>query len=67
MKTSILNITGVEKLTKQEQKSIIGQGGKLSGVVCDCNGKAKNPDGSVADPSTCTIFMYCPSPFDLNP
>ena len=54
MKTSILNITGVEVLSNESLKMIKGQGTpNLSLCGCDCA-------GSVTGPKYCANYIACP-------
>ena len=45
MKSRLLNISGVQELSKESQKSIVGQAGKhdLSLCGCDCAGSVTGP------------------------
>lgn len=56
MKTNILNIAGVEVLSKENLKTIKGQGFKevdLSLCGCSCS-------GSVTGPKYCVYYIACP-------
>lgn len=55
MKSNILNIKGVEVLSKQSQKEVLGQakGCNLSLCGCDCA-------GNVTGPSCCNFYIGCP-------
>lgn len=57
MKNKFLNIAGVEVLSKNQQKEIIGQAGggnvDLSKCGCDCA-------GAVTGPVYCHMYIACP-------
>ncbi|GEM_PF-214980 len=58
MKTNLLNITGVEVLSKENQRQIFGQvfveeTGPISNCGCSCS-------GAVTGPAYCNRIMACP-------
>ncbi|UUC44446.1 hypothetical protein [Flavobacterium cerinum] len=57
MKTNLLNITGVQVLTKENQRAITGEIEKidpdLSLCGCSCS-------GSVTGPAYCRRYIACP-------
>ncbi|UUC44443.1 hypothetical protein [Flavobacterium cerinum] len=57
MKTNILNIAGVQVLSKESQRAVVGQaGGKnpdLSLCGCSCS-------GAVTGPFYCSDYIACP-------
>jgi len=63
MKTTILNISGVEVLSKEAQKNIIGQGkgGNPDLSLCGCS-----CSGAVTGPSYCVQYIACPQVYTCN-
>lgn len=68
MKTNILNIAGVEVLSKQNLKAIKGQGFESVGSVgpidlslcgCSCS-------GSVTGPKYCVYYIACPQVYTCD-
>jgi len=63
MKTNLLNITGVQVLSKDHQKAVVGQaGGKnhdLSLCGCSCS-------GSVTGPFYCIQYIACPQVYTCD-
>lgn len=60
MKTNILNIAGVEVLSKENLKAIKGQGPvDLSLCGCSCS-------GSVTGPKYCVYYIACPQVYTCN-
>ncbi len=59
MKTNLLNITGVQVLSKENQRQILGQvlvideSGDISKCGCSCS-------GAVTGPAYCQRIMACP-------
>ena len=58
MKSKLLNITGATRLTKEAQRTILGQAGSCSEVdlsLCGCS-----CSGSVTGPFYCFKCIACP-------
>ena len=57
MKANLLNIAGVQVLSKENQKAIVGQGGiknhDLTLCGCSCS-------GAVTGPFYCDLYIACP-------
>ncbi|MEO4005616.1 MULTISPECIES: hypothetical protein [unclassified Flavobacterium] len=62
MKTNLLNISGVQVLSKENQRQILGQAlviGDISKCGCSCS-------GSVTGPAYCQRIMVCPQVYTCN-
>ena len=55
MKSRLLNIAGAEVLSRESQKLIIGQKGRIDLSLCGCS-----CSGAVIGPDYCIEYMACP-------
>ena len=61
MKTSLLNLPGVEVLSRESQKTILGQAGKPDLSLCGCS-----CSGAVTGPYYCIQYIACPQVYTCN-
>ena len=61
MKSRLLNLSGVEVLSKESQKAIVGQAGKPDLSLCGCS-----CSGSVTGPYYCVQYIGCPQVYTCN-
>lgn len=63
MKTRLLNIAGVEVLSRESQKMITGQGkgGNPDLSLCGCS-----CSGAVTGPAYCVQYIACPQVYTCN-
>ncbi|MEO8515642.1 MAG: hypothetical protein ABI426_02805 [Flavobacterium sp.] len=61
MKFNLLNLPGVEVLSRESQKTILGQVGKPDLSLCGCS-----CSGAVTGPYYCVQYIACPQVYNCN-